>query len=163
MISVLFICDTNITLSPLAAAILRRASLDAGIADKLKIQSAGAHPGLSSRPVDRRIIKLCKEKEIPLAETTSREVTSDDVNNFDLLIVMNENNFWHIKSISPQVSSTKLKLFMEYSKQLAIREVPDPLMGDASFEEVYKILLSVCDALLERISKQFSLSPDPAN
>ncbi len=158
-ISVLFVCDTNITLSPLASACFLLHTQKAGLEPSFRIESAGCFAGKTQRSIDRRMKKIADEQELFVPVTTSRNVDRELIEGKDLVIVMNDENFWHIKRITPEITSDHLRLLMEFSGQLGIREMPDPLQGDISYQEAYELVFKVTGKMLEAICREFELKP----
>ena len=85
----------------------------------------------------------------------SRKVSQEDIQNHDLIVVMNEDNYWHIKNLAPQLPPEKVKLLMEFSKQLGVRSVPDPQDGAVSYEAAYETLVHSAEHLVEFIQKNY--------
>lgn len=156
-VKVLFVCSTNTSLSPLMAAIFLRDIVDAGYEELFELASAGAHSGKSPRQLDRKTRQAAARAGIVLPESASRNVSPADVAAHDLVVVMNEASFWHIKSVAPDVSSNKLRMLMEFSGQLALREMPDPLLGDTSYEQACAELFKVSKLLLQDCLATFQL------
>lgn len=129
-----------------------------GLLDRITVDCAGTHPGKTPRKPDRRIERLAAQRGIDLSGIVSKPVDSESVKKFDLILVMNEDNFWHLKSLCPEESSSpRVQLLMEYSGQLGQREIPDPLMGEISFEEALDILEKVAGKLLEELKSKLTL------
>jgi hypothetical protein len=70
---------------------------------------------------------------------------------------MNEDNFWHVKQLDPGIDASRLKLLMEFTLQLGLREMPDPLVGEIKFEEACEVLEKAALALCEHIRIQLEI------
>lgn len=164
MISVLFVCSTNTSLSPLAAEIFRRLVTDAGLDTHFSSAGAGSHPGNSPRPIDRLTRQVAERNGVVLPEQQSRQVTAADIKGSTVIICMNEENFWSVHSLAElsklDLPPMKLRLLMEYSGQLGLRELPEPLFGEISYDEAYDKLRRILPRVLAELCRQFELPLD---
>lgn len=158
-ISLLFVCDTNISLSPLADACLQRVAAEAGLAGQINSSSAGAFAGSTPRSLDRRIKEIAEARELALPPGPSRGLDLALLQAQDLIVVMNENNFWHIKHLWPDITADTMRMLMEFSGQLGLREMPDPLQGEISWQEAYELLDKTTGQLLDELRGMFNLQP----
>ena len=160
MLKLLFIDDTDTSLAPLISGIFALEAKSAGVSDSIQISTAGCFAGINSRPLERRIAKLAQEKGISLPEHSSQTLKVQDIESNDLLVVMNEANFWHIKDLSPEVDGNKVRLLMEFTEQLGLREMPDPVQGQIDFLEAFTILEKSSKPLLSFIISTYDLASD---
>ena len=73
----------------------------------------------------------------------SRRITSQDFQDFDLILAMDTSNLMAIQQICPPRELHKLSLFLTQAETLDDTEVPDPYYGSlAGFERV----LTLCEA-----------------
>jgi len=151
MIRVLFVCYTNTSLSPLASAIMSKLVARDGLSREIFVDSAGSHPGGGPRGVERRAAAFAKEHGLDVEHHKTKAVSKEDPQNFDYILVMNEEIFWHIKSLSSEDSKASLQLFTEYSGQMAIREVADPVLGESEYEEIFDFMERVCSLFLDEL------------
>ncbi|HQH26251.1 MAG TPA: hypothetical protein PLP17_02555 [Oligoflexia bacterium] len=155
MFRVLFVCDTDTSLAPLAAAMFNRLILTADLARRLQAESAGAFPGQTPRPVDHRVLALAKEHELDLAACRSRDVESLALNSFNLILGMNVDIFWRLKQLCVDLHpAPQIQVFTEYSGQLGLREAADPLLGEIGFNEAYEVLERTLEKMLRELKKR---------
>ena len=82
---VLVVCTGNLCRSPLVAAMLERALEDREI--EADVASAGTGAPEGAQP-DRKLLRVADEFDLELFEHRSRQVTSEDVIESDLVLVM---------------------------------------------------------------------------
>ena len=139
-----FVCLGNICRSPTAEGVFRKLVEDAGLADRVVIDSAGTggwHAG--ARP-DRRAAAAARGRGIVL-DGAARQVTAHDFHDFDLLLAMDEDNLRDLQSVAPAGTAHKVR-------KLAAVDVPDPYYGgELGFETVLDIVTDACAALLDEL------------
>jgi protein-tyrosine phosphatase len=139
MKNVLFICLGNICRSPMAEAIFRDLLAKRGLAEGVRVDSAGTsswHEG--ERPHKGTLEKLAAHG-ISTAGMYSRPLVKEDATRFDVFVCMDVQNVQDAKKIVGDVPMTTL---------LDNQDVPDPYYtGD--FEETYQLCVQGCKKLLE--------------
>lgn len=153
LMKILFVCLGNICRSPLAEGILR---------DKIKtrnlpftVDSCGTSSWHSGEAPDPRTIAVAKKYGIDVSKLRARQFVDDDFRSFDMILVMDEDNYSDVISKSDdKLLSGKVSLFLEQSGHKKIRNVPDPYYGgQEGFEELYHLLNEACDSLLDKIEQ----------
>jgi protein-tyrosine phosphatase len=154
---ILFVCLGNICRSPLAEAILKKMTRDAGYEDRFFIDSAGTAAYHRGDPADSRM-KLCASFRGYKLTSLSRPVETNDFYTFDLLIGMDDENVRDLKRKAPDAASlARIHQMTEYAQNPSYHCVPDPYYGDAAdFTLALDILEDACRGLMHTI---FS-SPD---
>lgn len=151
--SVLFVCMGNICRSPTAEGVFRHHAEQAGVVDRLHIDSAGTHAYHKGEPPDRRAKAAAERRGMSLKSIRARRVVAEDFERFDYIIAMDEDNLARLRDESPAEHLDKLSLFLEYG-DLSEREVPDPYYGgSAGFERVLDLVEEASRGLLETLSR----------
>lgn len=154
MIRVVFVCLGNICRSPMADGVMQDLVNQAGLSDKIEVDSAGTggwHVGDSAHHGTRKILK---KHNIPY-DGRARQFRRDDISRFDYVLAMDKSNLHNIHRLigESKPENTVITLFLHYANQVGItdiEEVPDPYYtGD--FDHVYKLVESGCIALLAHI------------
>ncbi|NVJ65310.1 MAG: low molecular weight phosphotyrosine protein phosphatase [Gammaproteobacteria bacterium] len=159
MYSILFVCLGNICRSPTAEGVFRVKAEQAGLANKLFIDSAGTSAYHVGEQPDLRSQQEAKRHGYDLSYIRSRKVATDDFDKFDLIIAMDNSNLVNLKHLDTKGYDDKLKLFLhDYAPQLGVSEVPDPYYGGAQgFTEVVRLIESAADGLIEYLRKDLKL------
>ncbi|WP_251359878.1 low molecular weight protein-tyrosine-phosphatase [Kangiella sp. TOML190] len=154
MYSILFVCLGNICRSPTAEGVFRAKAEQAGIANKLFIDSAGTSAYHLGEPPDERSQQHAAVFGYDLSAIRSRKVAPQDFDTFDLIIAMDQSNLDNLKLYKSNGYSDKLKLFLaDFAPQLGISQVPDPYYGGTKgFTEVVKLIEVASDGLIDYIT-----------
>lgn len=129
MVSVLFVCMGNICRSPLAEGAFRALAEEKGLIDQLLIDSAGTIGYHAGAAPDARSIIAAKAKNIDISGQRSRQITSEDFENFDLILVMDKDNERDLLTRCPDAYQNKIHLFLPYIENNPLKEMPDPYYG----------------------------------
>lgn len=89
MYTVMTVCTGNICRSPMAEIILRAEFERRGLADKVNVESSGVSDEEYGNPIDRRAVKVLKERgyELP-AHHFAHRITRDEIERTDLFLPM---------------------------------------------------------------------------
>jgi protein-tyrosine phosphatase len=149
--SMLFVCMGNICRSPAGENVMRKLLEDAGLADSVKLDSAGTHGYHIGHPPDSRMIQAGRKRGLPMTGA-ARKVTRQDIETFDLILAMGEDNYQELIRLSTEDNRHKVKRFISYCIRHKDDEVPDPYYGEMSdFEYVLDLLEDGCSEILKEI------------
>lgn len=152
MVRVLLVCMGNICRSPLAHGVVRQRLIDAGLAERVLIDSAGTHGFHVGSPPDERAQAAALRRGIDVSDLRARRVHSRDFELFDLVLAMDEENLEALREMAAGEHHVKIRLFMEYASGEAGRIVPDPYYGGLiGFERVLDMVEEAADGLLNRL------------
>ena len=151
MINVLFICKGNVNRSAMAEAIFCQLLKDKGLGNGFNVDSAATdktHLGQCPYPNAR---KFLDEMQIPYDWIHSRAVTIDDLNLFDFIVAMDNQNLRALDSLM-EVSGFKKKipLLLDYVPERDDKEILDPSIT-GNYMETYQLILRGCEKLLLHI------------
>ena len=151
-ISVLFVCMGNICRSPTAEGVFRHFVQEAGLADRIKIDSAGTHAYHTGEPADRRASAAAERRGYSLADIRARRVQAEDFENFNYIVAMDRLNHVTLIDRADAEHHDKIRLFLEFSSAEE-DEVPDPYYGGAAgFDRVLDLVEEASRGLLETLS-----------
>ena len=161
---ILFVCLGNICRSPSAEAVMKKLVHDAGLDDRIKVDSAGIigyHAGEKGDRADSRMRTHAARRGYVL-DSISRPVCTEDFFDFDLIIGMDHRNIDDLKRKAPDLESVeKIHQMTEYSRNKLYDHVPDPYYSGAEgFELVLDLLEDACAGLLEFMNLSLSSNPD---
>jgi protein-tyrosine phosphatase len=149
MIRVLFVCLGNICRSPAAEAVFEHLVQEAGLADRIAIDSAGTGDWHIGEPADRRMRKAARARGITM-RSTARQVTAADFDRFDHILAMDAENLRHLHRLASPEHRHKIRLFRNHDPDGTGQDVPDPYYGHADhFDEVLDIVTRTGRALLD--------------
>lgn len=150
--SILFCCTGNICRSPTAEGVFAKKVSEAGLARRIRADSAGTHGYHVGEPPDARTQSAARARGYDLSALRARRVERDDFSRFDLVLAMDRGNRAFLARLCPPSSGHKLKLMMEYARKHSAREVPDPYDGAAEdFDLVLEMLEDACEGLLQSL------------
>lgn len=160
---ILFICLGNICRSPAAEGVMRDMIAEKGLSDIITVDSAGIggwHIGSSPDP---RMQKHALRRGYNLSMLRARQFNSSDFKAFNIIVVMDEDNYYDVVSRIPNNISAaqreqyeqkvvKMKdLFEEYK---GCDSVPDPYYGGSEgFEKALDLIEDGCRHLLSDLVK----------
>jgi protein-tyrosine phosphatase len=158
-VSVLFVCMGNICRSPTAQGVFSRLVEEAGLSDKIGIDSAGTLAYHVGKPPDPRAQNAANERGYDLSDFRARQVGGADCTLFDYILVMDETNMLDVSSVVPKSCWQKLHLFLDFDPAgRKGREVPDPYSGGANdFKRVLDLVEKAATGLLDHIRKTHDL------
>ena len=137
---ILMVCLGNICRSPLAEGILK-----SKLNSKYEVDSAGTAAYHIGNPPDHRSIAVAQQFGIDISQQRARHFKKGDLNSFDLIFVMDQNNYNDVVQMATDTQRTKVQLLC------GTKEVPDPYYGDASaFEAVFHLIDTACETLVKQ-------------
>jgi len=148
-IRILMVCLGNICRSPTAEAMLRRKAHEAGLDDRVEVDSAGTSDYHVDSPPDRRAVAHGERRGLHMQQLRGRRVERADFDRFDFILAMDEDNLADLERIRPAGSRAKVALLMSFAPDAGAREVPDPYLGGAEgFEHVLDLTAAAADGFL---------------
>lgn len=155
-IRLLFVCLGNICRSPAAEGIMASIVVKYGLDDIIEVDSAGTSGWHEGELPDERM-RTHGERRGYNFESLSRKFRITDFEEFDYILVMDQQNFNNVKSLYTDPKHTeKIHLMTEFSRQYSQHDhIPDPYYGGTSgFELVLDLLEDACEGLLEAIKRK---------
>lgn len=148
---ILFVCLGNICRSPSAEAIMKHLVAEAGLQNRIYIDSAGTAGYHEGELPDDRMRQHGRRRGYDLV-SRSRPVKLDDFYDFDLIIGMDDSNIDALMRKAPDVESqAKIRRMTDFSRQYDHDHIPDPYYGGAGgFELVLDLLEDACRGLLDK-------------
>lgn len=154
-VSVVFVCMGNICRSPTAEVVFRHYVESAGLSDHIVIDSAGTHDYHIGDAPDLRTQRAARQRGYDMAGLQGRQVGEEDFRHFDYVLAMDSANLSALERLAPQGHDAEVRLFLEFARHHAEREVPDPYYGGADgFERVLDMVEDAAEGLLRHIRHQ---------
>lgn len=156
MVKVLFVCLGNICRSPTAEGVFRKLVEEHELAHRITVDSAGTHAYHIDQPPDQRAQGAAARRGVDLSALRGREATPRDIAEFDYVLAMDRDNYYHLGGIGGAAGN--IELFLRYSENYDEEDVPDPYYGGAKgFEQVLDMIEDASAGLLADIRRRYSL------
>ncbi|WP_438958557.1 low molecular weight protein-tyrosine-phosphatase [Porticoccus sp.] len=151
---VLFVCLGNICRSPTAHGIFERRVAEAGLQDRILIDSAGTGDWHVGRSPDSRASAAALKRGYDLSHLRARQVRPEDFLAFDYLLAMDQQNLWDLQALALPAFAGHLGLFLDFGNS-PLKEVPDPYTGgEEGFEAVLDLVEDATSGLLAHLRGQ---------
>jgi protein tyrosine phosphatase len=148
---VLFVCLGNICRSPTAEGVFRHKVREAGLEDRIEIDSAGTGDWHVGKAPDARTRAAALRRGYDLSSLRARQVSVADFSRYDLVLAMDNANLRDLTHLRAGRGEAELDLFLR-RYELEIDEVPDPYYGgEDGFEQVLDLVERACDGLLTEV------------
>jgi protein-tyrosine phosphatase len=152
---ILMVCLGNICRSPIADGLLRKKVNNLNL--NVTVDSAGTIGIHLGEAPDTRMIETAKINGTDISFLKARKFSTDDFEQFDIILAMDENNKKDILSLSKNPNDKeKVHLLLSEITNQTEKNVPDPYYGTMrDFEHVYNLVDEATDVLITKlISKQ---------
>ncbi len=157
--SILFVCHGNICRSPMAEFVMKRLVRDSGVEEKFWIESAAVSTEEIGNPVYPPVYRLLLRHGIDSSGKRARQITVRDLETFDYIVLMDENNFRYLRpmlskgmdSWDPQPEHRRFKkisLLMDYTE--TPHGIADPWYT-RDFEATFDDVNLGCSEFLKRM------------
>lgn len=150
--SVLFVCMGNICRSPTAHGVFQHMLDSSGLAQRVRVDSAGTHNYHPGSPPDARSQKHARQRGYDLSGLRARQIEDADFESYDLILVMDWDNLALVQAECPPAHLQKIRRLTEFCLLSDTPVVPDPYhSGAAGFEQVLDLVQDACDGLLQHV------------
>ncbi len=154
MRSILFVCTANICRSPMAEGVLRKMLADAGISERIEIDSVGTHDYHIGEPPFSMASETARRRGYDITHLVARRIRPHDLDHFDIILGMDKGNIKNLKTVAPTRCKQKIELLLEYGETFHGKDVPDPYGGKPKdFERALDMIEDGCKGLVEFLRK----------
>jgi len=164
-VRVLFVCLGNICRSPTAEGVMRALVNEAGLQERIELDSAGTGGWHVGESPDARATEAAGRRGIVL-EGAARKVRPRDFEEFDLILAMDSSNLRDLQRIAPdEQAREKVRLLREWDPTAdGDLDVPDPYYGGpGGFDEVLDLVQAACAALLKQLREETAEWAEPVS
>jgi protein-tyrosine phosphatase len=146
---ILMVCLGNICRSPLAEGILAHKTNHLN----LEVDSAGTAAYHVGKLPDSRSIEIANKYNIDLSKQRARQFSRADFDTFDIIYVMDTNNYAHLISLADNKEErNKIRMILNEINPNACESVPDPYYGgENGFQNIYNMLEKACNKIVQNI------------
>jgi protein-tyrosine phosphatase len=154
-IRVLFVCLGNICRSPMAEAVFAHLVAQAGLSERIEVDSAGTGAWHVGEPPHHGTRRVLRERGIDYNHR-ARVVAASDFADFDYIAALDSENLADLRALA-RGNDTHILRLLDYAPAAQVRDVPDPYYN-GRFDEVYELVEQGGRGLLERIISEQGLS-----
>jgi protein-tyrosine phosphatase len=157
-----FVCAGNICRSPMAEGLFKHQAAQAGLSDRLHIESFGIGPWHVGEAPDRRAQQTARRHGVELTGR-AQQFRARDFERFDQVWALDTEVAEFLRQLAPNTAARqKVRLLRELDPHRPTHaaryesplDVPDPYYGGPEgFEEVYRILERSSQTLLETLKQ----------
>ncbi|HVV74432.1 MAG TPA: low molecular weight protein-tyrosine-phosphatase [Mycobacteriales bacterium] len=152
-----FVCMGNICRSPIAEVVMRAKVAEAGLADRVVVDSAGTGDWHAGGPADDRTIDTLRAHGYDGDGHVARQFKADWFDDVDLVVAMDGKNLQSLRWLATDPQRAKIVRLRSFDPASSggDLDVPDPYYGGSDhFEEVLTMVEAGCDGLLDHIRAQ---------
>lgn len=156
---ILFVCMGNICRSPTAEAVFSQRLTERGLADTVKVDSAGTHNYHPDSPPDERSQTHARKRGYDLSQLRARPVVERDFEKFDLLLTMDWDNRALLEERCPAQHIHKIRGLAEFLQTSQASVIPDPYYGGSQgFEHALDLIEEASEGLLKFVIQKTQTS-----
>lgn len=159
MTRILFVCLGNICRSPTAEAVFARMAETAGL--EVIVDSCGTSDWHAGDPPDARAAAEAKSRGYDMSRLRARAFRRTDYRDFDLILAMDYANLRDVEAQRPVGHDTPVRLFMDYSPETGVSEVPDPYY-EGNFDRTFDLVEAASRGLVAQLLAGSQTSPADA-
>jgi protein-tyrosine phosphatase len=153
------VCSGNICRSPIGEHVLREAVQEAGLDDRVVVDSAGLGGWHVGQGADRRSVRVLADHGIDARDHSVQQITRQwfgGPDEPDLLLAMDGSHHADLRRLAPHA---EVRMYREFDPVLAAQprdavdlDVPDPYYGDQSeFEDVYAMIAAATPGVVAHL------------
>lgn len=132
------VCLGNICRSPMAEGALRFRLHEAGLGDRVLVDSAGTGDWHVGQPPDRRAVATAARHGVDISMLRGRQLHADDFHRFDWLLCADRANLRDVRARAPSRPPAGIVLLREWAGEGDGAEIDDPYTGgQAHFDAVW--------------------------
>ncbi|GAB3222928.1 low molecular weight protein-tyrosine-phosphatase [Mycolicibacterium hippocampi] len=139
VLHITFICSGNICRSPMAEKMFAHQIGERGLADVVRVTSAGTGHWHEGEPADRRAGQVLRGHGYPTAHRAAQ--IGDDHLSADLVVALGRNHFRMLQHLGVQADRLRLLRSFDPRSGAHVDDVEDPYYGTHDdFEDVFAVI-----------------------
>jgi protein-tyrosine phosphatase len=138
----------------MAASVMQAMLTDAGLADRVVVDSAGTGGWHVGGSADERALETLRAHGYDGADHRARQIDASWFADHDLILAMDSENLRALARMAPPGQADKLAMFRSFDPASARDDldVPDPYYGgSAGFDRVLALVEAACAGLVEHL------------
>ncbi len=150
------VCTGNICRSPIGEQVLRKAVADAGLADRVRVSSAGTGDWHVGAGAHRGSVRVLREAGYP-TEHTARQLTRTDLASIDLVLAADRDHRALVRRLMSGPDQGKVHLLRDFDPHADSDEVPDPYYGPhQAFVAVLDMTVAAMPGVIDEIRRRLA-------
>jgi protein-tyrosine phosphatase len=150
----------------MAAAVLRRLVREAGLTDRISVDSAGTGGWHQGDPADHRTHDALHRHGYPADTDPARQWSVDDFATRDLIVALDRSHLRELRRLAPDdAARARIRLLRTFDTTAGgatatglDSDVPDPYCGGpADFDRVFDLVERGCRGILAEIDDHFGV------
>ncbi|MFE7632073.1 low molecular weight protein-tyrosine-phosphatase [Kocuria sp. NPDC057446] len=169
MYSIVTVCTGNICRSPMAEFALRRAFAAAGLAERVRIDSAGVSDEELGNPVDPRAGDLLRREGLDASRHAARVFDPVRFEDRDLVLALDVVHLQRLRALAPDAAAAaKVRLLREFDPDAADLAhgdlgIYDPWYGGPEdFETTYGMIAAAVPGVVRAVARELGAGLDSA-
>jgi protein-tyrosine phosphatase len=152
-IRILVVCLGNICRSPMAHGVLERKLAEAGLAQHVRVDSAGTGDYHLGKQADPRARQAAAERGYELDHLRARQVDPADLTAFDLILAADRENYLDLMALAADATEReRIRMLLAYGGSTR-EEVPDPYEGGtADFDLALDLIEDAADGVIAALN-----------
>ena len=150
MKKILFVCHGNICRSPMAEFVMKHLVREAGLADKILVESKALHRDEIGSDTHRGTREVLRAHGIPFEKRRATLMSAADYSAFDHIIGMDTENMNDLDRLTGGDPDRKVRRLLSYIDEE--RDVADPWYT-GNFDVTYRDVDAGCRALLRTLTE----------
>jgi protein-tyrosine phosphatase len=129
----------------------------ARLSHRARVDSAVTHNFHPGNPPDQRSQEYARRRGYDLSELRARQISADDYDRHDLILVMDWDNLALVEDECPPQHLPKVRRLAEFCLSSDAPVVPDPYYGGAKgFDDVLDLVEDACEELIKHVTRNGS-------
>ncbi|MFB9378558.1 low molecular weight protein-tyrosine-phosphatase [Kineococcus gynurae] len=155
------VCTGNICRSPMAEVVLRARLAEAGLADRVVVDSSGISDEEHGNPVDPRAASVLREHGYEVPRHRAHQATRDELGARDLLLAMTARHARWLRTQAPDAdAAARVRLYRSFDPEApqaeevdeAVLDIADPWYGDRDdFVLTLREVEAAADGVVEHV------------
>lgn len=162
------VCTGNICRSPMGEFVLREMVQDAGLGDRVVVDSAGTTSWEEGNPADRRTLAVLERNGHPdlgARDHVARRFSPGWLPDLDLVLAADRGHLHELQRMArTDEERARIRLFRSFDPAAAAAgdlEMADPWFGtdDSAFDQTYAEVVAACRGVLEHVQRELGHVP----